>query len=288
MPLIKPRTRGKQILRHIARLDRENSETLHAYAAFLGESTDYVLNQVIDTVLAKRQGVREVARRSRSLARTEHCQPGTTEPRHVGSSFGLDSATAAGVTRTTVSELSTGKERGHATHGGRSPNARRHDGRGLRGDMGTAHASGGSRESVSCFDRREGSDGLPCPHVRLRDHVVFDAVLRCVAGAVDAGDRCVQACPERQNASAPALPIPRASPLAVRRTWRGALSDYAWPRAFAGLADDPAARALHRNRDSRALSVPARLRPACIRTSTSFCDGAPRIRSGKSAGSSWK
>jgi hypothetical protein len=53
MPLIKPRTRGKQILRHIVRLDRENTETLHAYAAFLGESTDYVLNQVIDTVLAK-------------------------------------------------------------------------------------------------------------------------------------------------------------------------------------------------------------------------------------------
>ena len=53
MPLIKPRTRGKQILRHIARLDRENTETLYAYAAFLGESTDYVLNQVIDTVLAK-------------------------------------------------------------------------------------------------------------------------------------------------------------------------------------------------------------------------------------------
>jgi hypothetical protein len=53
MPLIKPRTRGKQILRHIARLDRENTETLHAYAAFLGESTDYVLNQVIDTVLAR-------------------------------------------------------------------------------------------------------------------------------------------------------------------------------------------------------------------------------------------
>lgn len=53
MPLIKPRTRGKQILRHIARLDRENTETLHAYAAFLGESTDYVLNEVIDTVLAK-------------------------------------------------------------------------------------------------------------------------------------------------------------------------------------------------------------------------------------------
>ena len=53
MPLIKPRTRGKQIVRHIARLDRENTETLHAYAAFLGESTDYVLNQVIDKVLSK-------------------------------------------------------------------------------------------------------------------------------------------------------------------------------------------------------------------------------------------
>jgi hypothetical protein len=53
MPLIKPRTRGKQIVRHIARLDRENTETLYAYAAFLGESADYVLNQVIDTVLAK-------------------------------------------------------------------------------------------------------------------------------------------------------------------------------------------------------------------------------------------
>jgi hypothetical protein len=53
MPLIKPRTRGKQILRHIARLDRENTETLYAYAVFLGESTDYVLNQVIDTVLGK-------------------------------------------------------------------------------------------------------------------------------------------------------------------------------------------------------------------------------------------
>ncbi|MEQ1574285.1 MAG: hypothetical protein ABL993_08570 [Vicinamibacterales bacterium] len=53
MPLIKPRTRGKQLVRHIARLDRETNETLFAYARFLGEPTDYVLNQVIDTVLAK-------------------------------------------------------------------------------------------------------------------------------------------------------------------------------------------------------------------------------------------
>jgi hypothetical protein len=53
MPLIKPRTRGKQLVRHIVRLDRETNETLFAYAQFLGESTDYVLNQVIDTVLAR-------------------------------------------------------------------------------------------------------------------------------------------------------------------------------------------------------------------------------------------
>ena len=53
MALIKPRTRGKQMLRHITRLDRENLETLHAYAAFLGEPTEYVINQVIDTVLAR-------------------------------------------------------------------------------------------------------------------------------------------------------------------------------------------------------------------------------------------
>jgi len=53
MPLIKPRTRGKQLVRHIARLDRETNETLYAYAHFLGEPTDYVLNQVIDKVLAR-------------------------------------------------------------------------------------------------------------------------------------------------------------------------------------------------------------------------------------------
>ena len=53
MPLIKPRTRGKQLVRRIVRFDRETNETLFAYAHFLGESTDYVLNEVIDAVLAK-------------------------------------------------------------------------------------------------------------------------------------------------------------------------------------------------------------------------------------------
>src|SRR5690242_14036043 len=53
MPLIKPRTRGKQLVKHRTRLDRENNETLYAYAHFLGESPEYVLNQLIDTVLAR-------------------------------------------------------------------------------------------------------------------------------------------------------------------------------------------------------------------------------------------
>lgn len=53
MPLIKARTRGKQFVRHITRFDRETNETLYAYAHFLGESAEYVLTQLVDTVLAK-------------------------------------------------------------------------------------------------------------------------------------------------------------------------------------------------------------------------------------------
>ena len=53
MPAIKPRTTQKHLVRHITRLYRENNETLFAYAAFIGESTEYVLNQLVETVLAK-------------------------------------------------------------------------------------------------------------------------------------------------------------------------------------------------------------------------------------------
>jgi hypothetical protein len=53
MSLIKPRTRGKHLVRLVTRLDRENLETLHAYAQFIGEPAEYVLNEVIDIVLAK-------------------------------------------------------------------------------------------------------------------------------------------------------------------------------------------------------------------------------------------
>jgi hypothetical protein len=35
MALIKPRTRGKHLVKHRTRLDHENNETLYAYAQFL-------------------------------------------------------------------------------------------------------------------------------------------------------------------------------------------------------------------------------------------------------------
>ena len=52
MALIKPRTR-KQTVRLITKLFRENNETLYAYATFLEEDVEYVLNQLIGTKLAK-------------------------------------------------------------------------------------------------------------------------------------------------------------------------------------------------------------------------------------------
>ena len=53
MPIIKPRTRGKHFVEHRTRLDRDNHETLYAYAAFVDEDPEYVLNQLVETELAK-------------------------------------------------------------------------------------------------------------------------------------------------------------------------------------------------------------------------------------------
>ncbi len=46
--LIKPRTGQKDFVRHTTRLYRENNETLFAYAKFIGEPTEYVLNQLLE------------------------------------------------------------------------------------------------------------------------------------------------------------------------------------------------------------------------------------------------
>jgi hypothetical protein len=53
MPIIKPRTSQKHFVRHITRLYTENNETLFAYSEFIQEPTEYILNQLIDTVLTK-------------------------------------------------------------------------------------------------------------------------------------------------------------------------------------------------------------------------------------------
>ena len=53
MSVIKPRVRGKHLVDHRTRLDQENHETLYAYAAFLDELPEYVLNQLIGRKLAK-------------------------------------------------------------------------------------------------------------------------------------------------------------------------------------------------------------------------------------------
>ena len=98
MPLIKPRTRGKHLVKHRTRLDHENNETLYAYAQFLGESTEYVLNQVIDTVLARDKefvkwrvshqgsyvpGAKERPLRTKTSLRRTHSDAATSgEPSH--------------------------------------------------------------------------------------------------------------------------------------------------------------------------------------------------------------
>jgi hypothetical protein len=74
MPVIKARTRGKHVVRHITRLDRESYETLFAYATFLGEPAEYVLNQLIDTVLAK----------DKEFVTWRDAHPGSHAPRPTG------------------------------------------------------------------------------------------------------------------------------------------------------------------------------------------------------------
>ena len=71
MSVIKPRTTQKHLVRHITRLYRENNETLFAYAKFLGEPTEYVLNQLVETVLGQGQGLPGLARAECRIVRAE-------------------------------------------------------------------------------------------------------------------------------------------------------------------------------------------------------------------------
>ena len=53
MPLIKARTNRVKTVRHICRLQEPNRDALVLYARFIGDTADYVLNQLIDTTIAK-------------------------------------------------------------------------------------------------------------------------------------------------------------------------------------------------------------------------------------------
>lgn len=53
MPLIKARANRVRIVRHICRLQEPNRDTLVFYARFIGDTPDYVLNQLLATTLAK-------------------------------------------------------------------------------------------------------------------------------------------------------------------------------------------------------------------------------------------
>lgn len=53
MPLIKGRTNRVRVVRHICRLQEPNRDILVAYARFIGDTADYVLNQLVEGTLAK-------------------------------------------------------------------------------------------------------------------------------------------------------------------------------------------------------------------------------------------
>ncbi len=53
MPLIKPRLHRVRSVRHISRLQEPNRDALVLYARFIGDTPDYVLDQLIDSTIAK-------------------------------------------------------------------------------------------------------------------------------------------------------------------------------------------------------------------------------------------
>lgn len=53
MPIIKARPNRVRAVRHICRLQEPNRDALVLYARFIGDSVDYVLNQLIEGTLVK-------------------------------------------------------------------------------------------------------------------------------------------------------------------------------------------------------------------------------------------
>ena len=53
MPIIKARRNRVRTVRHICRLQEPNRITLLLYARFIGDTADYVVNQLIDATIGK-------------------------------------------------------------------------------------------------------------------------------------------------------------------------------------------------------------------------------------------
>ena len=53
MPIIKARTGRIDTVRYVSRLQKPNRDALVAYASFIGDTPDYVLNALISATLAK-------------------------------------------------------------------------------------------------------------------------------------------------------------------------------------------------------------------------------------------
>jgi hypothetical protein len=53
VPIIKARANRVRTLRHICRLHEPNRDALVLYARFIGDTADYVMNQLIETTIAK-------------------------------------------------------------------------------------------------------------------------------------------------------------------------------------------------------------------------------------------
>ena len=70
MPLIKPRTNRVKTIRHICRLQEPNRDALVLYARFIGDTADYVLNQLFErrTALCVLRRVSPAERTIRNVA----------------------------------------------------------------------------------------------------------------------------------------------------------------------------------------------------------------------------
>ena len=187
-------------------LDRENHEALYAYAAFINEDAEYVLNELIDTVLAKDKDFVKW--------RAEHpavvCATAAVASRIRRASGTVDRAAAARRGDRGAAVARAGARRAVARSGRDAARDRR--ARVLLAmvvaacaDLGSAPLSGADRQSVPRVDSTRTAVRVPGAGVRVRDAVVHDTV----------------SCLRRSS-----RPCSRSSSIAIRSTRARALPPY--------------------------------------------------------------